>query len=222
MGTNQTGAWDDEQRVKRLKDLWEKGESCSTVAAALTREFPGYVAVSRNAVIGKVMRLGLNPHDEQTTRRKCQVAGRKGADAAKAKKNHGASTNAKKANTPWRAPANPNGSKPAPPPPSVPMTETACTLDGLNGKRCTFTLDAKRDGEWLFCGAPAEARGKGNTFVLCDCHVVSYPAVKAKTDPATGVVTLAQPCKPGMFSTRVTGGKRLTPSELARSLRRYI
>jgi GcrA cell cycle regulator len=41
-----------EPRIKRLADLWRDGKSASEVAAAL--------GVTRNAVIGKVHRLGLS------------------------------------------------------------------------------------------------------------------------------------------------------------------
>ncbi len=44
--------WDDE-RVALLKKLWSEGLSCSQIASRLGR-------VTRNAVMGKVARLGLN------------------------------------------------------------------------------------------------------------------------------------------------------------------
>ena len=48
--TNATIAWTDD-RVALLGRLWEEGESASRIA--------GELGVSRNAVIGKVHRLGL-------------------------------------------------------------------------------------------------------------------------------------------------------------------
>ncbi|MGP9821251.1 GcrA family cell cycle regulator [Salinarimonas sp. NSM] len=50
--TDATPTWTDE-RVERLKTLWQEGRSASTIAAELG-------GVSRNAVIGKVHRLGLS------------------------------------------------------------------------------------------------------------------------------------------------------------------
>jgi GcrA cell cycle regulator len=47
------GTWADERRVERLKELWAEGLSARTIAAELGE------GVSRNAVIGKVHRLGL-------------------------------------------------------------------------------------------------------------------------------------------------------------------
>ena len=52
MHMNEQWTW-DEQRVERLKTLWSEGLSASQIAAALG-------GVTRNAVIGKVHRLGLS------------------------------------------------------------------------------------------------------------------------------------------------------------------
>lgn len=49
---NEAGAW-TEERVERLKKLWSDGLSASQIAAELG-------SVTRNAVIGKVHRLGLS------------------------------------------------------------------------------------------------------------------------------------------------------------------
>ncbi|MEX1147293.1 MAG: GcrA family cell cycle regulator [Sphingomonadales bacterium] len=46
-------SWTDE-RIQRLKDLWEKGLSASQIAADLAE------GVTRNAVIGKAHRMGLS------------------------------------------------------------------------------------------------------------------------------------------------------------------
>lgn len=49
-------AWPD-PHVVRLKELYDRGDSCSQIANELNREFAfGY---SRNAVIGKLHRLGI-------------------------------------------------------------------------------------------------------------------------------------------------------------------
>ncbi|MGJ3264080.1 MAG: GcrA family cell cycle regulator [Salinarimonas sp.] len=50
--TDATLTW-TEERVERLKTLWQEGRSASTIAAELG-------GVTRNAVIGKVHRLGLS------------------------------------------------------------------------------------------------------------------------------------------------------------------
>jgi GcrA cell cycle regulator len=52
--------WNDE-RVETLKTLWAKGLTCAQIAMRLG-------GVTRNAVIGKVTRLGLPPRGRQNTR----------------------------------------------------------------------------------------------------------------------------------------------------------
>jgi len=52
VGIIELGAWTDD-RVTKLKSLWESGLSCAQIAAELGQ-------TTRNAVIGKVQRLGLS------------------------------------------------------------------------------------------------------------------------------------------------------------------
>lgn len=54
------GAWTD-ARVDRLKELWADGLSSSQIA----HELAPLGGISRNAVIGKVHRLGLLPREER-------------------------------------------------------------------------------------------------------------------------------------------------------------
>lgn len=51
-------SWSNEAHVERLKELWKDGLTASQVAAALAREFRD-AAYSRNAVLGKIHRLGV-------------------------------------------------------------------------------------------------------------------------------------------------------------------
>lgn len=50
-------SWTDD-RVQQLKALWTEGRSASQIARALNAD--GGESITRNAVIGKVTRLGLN------------------------------------------------------------------------------------------------------------------------------------------------------------------
>lgn len=52
--------WSTPAAVDRLKELHERKLSCSQIAVVLFDEFQ--IPVSRNAVIGKINRLGLLPH----------------------------------------------------------------------------------------------------------------------------------------------------------------
>ncbi|MCW5678432.1 MAG: hypothetical protein KIT65_10860 [Xanthobacteraceae bacterium] len=56
-GRYDSGAWTD-PKIEKLRSLHKTGFSCSQIAAQLNEEF-GYPHVTRNAVIGKVTRLGL-------------------------------------------------------------------------------------------------------------------------------------------------------------------
>lgn len=68
MGVTMSGAsWTDE-RVKTLKELWNKGHS----AAEIARELGG---VTRNTVIGKLHRIGLRREEGDTSKAKA-VAGK--------------------------------------------------------------------------------------------------------------------------------------------------
>ena len=57
-GRYDPGAWTDE-KIERLREIHRDGFSCSIIARRLNEEF-GYPHVTRNAVIGKIGRLGLN------------------------------------------------------------------------------------------------------------------------------------------------------------------
>jgi GcrA cell cycle regulator len=52
-------SWANEQHVEMLKSLWTEGKSASQISYSLNRAFPD-ASYSRNAVIGKVHRLGLS------------------------------------------------------------------------------------------------------------------------------------------------------------------
>lgn len=51
--------WTLPERVEALKRMWAEGLSCSTIAGRLSQMCPNEPPVTRNAVIGKVNRLGL-------------------------------------------------------------------------------------------------------------------------------------------------------------------
>lgn len=56
-----TACWTSEERVAELKKLWEQGLSASQIAGELNRpEYQSFGYVSRNAVIGKIHRMGLS------------------------------------------------------------------------------------------------------------------------------------------------------------------
>lgn len=136
-------SWSDD-RVDTLKRLWPDGQSASEIAKHLG-------GVSRNAVIGKVRRLGLS------------ARGRPSAPGAprppKPPKPHAVSQRRK-------PPAGAGGfnyrTSSTPKPPVFVVPETAAdgaltTLQLVTG-RCRFPVGSASGADQLFCGAAAEGR----------------------------------------------------------------
>lgn len=117
-------AW-NEERVDLLKKLWSEGLSCSVMAKQLG-------GVTRNAVIGKVHRLGLS--GRVTTQR---MEYRKRARA-------------KKIRTDGRVFAPTFAREPLPPEPSRP--KKLFTLDSLTDSQCRFPYGDPKTVEFGFCG----------------------------------------------------------------------
>lgn len=77
--TNGCSPWAVPGRVERLKVLWEEGLSCSRIA----REFGD--GITRNAVIGKVHRLGLEGRSPDTSVKRKNYVRSKPIEKVKAK-----------------------------------------------------------------------------------------------------------------------------------------
>lgn len=73
-------AWSNEAAVDRLKVLWADGNSARDIANVLNREFPGF-DLSRNSIIGKVHRMGLQHVRASAPKKANHNIGRKGAAA---------------------------------------------------------------------------------------------------------------------------------------------
>ena len=165
--------WTDE-RVEMLKRLWLEGHSASQIAKQLG-------GVTRNAVIGKVHRLGLS----------------------------GRATPSQPARPAFKAPrpARPAPSSPhiqrravehhvpaAPPVRAVPYVEApgTATVLTLGAHMCKWPIGDPATDEFTFCGRRASEEGP-----YCVEHArLAYQPQQAR--------------------------KKASPSELARSLRRYI
>ena len=165
--------WTDE-RVELLKKLWLDGHSASQIAKQLGE-------VTRNAVIGKVHRLGLSGRatPSQPTRPTFK-APRPARPAVAA--------------TP--APRRPVEARPAPvqaPTPVVYVEERGtATVLTLGAHMCKWPIGDPSSDEFTFCGRRSSDEGP-----YCIEHArVAYQPQQAK--------------------------KKTGPSELARSLRRYI
>ncbi|RMH45425.1 MAG: GcrA cell cycle regulator [Alphaproteobacteria bacterium] len=187
-----------EERVELLKKLWAEGKSASQIA----KELGG---VTRNAVIGKVHRLGLSNRSPaagaaaapapETPPRKAKPAARKTAKAAEAEKP------AKPAETPASAPA-PAAAQPArkvvpagqplPPQPSandvspealasvreVEKRARKLSLMELTERTCKWPIGDPATEEFWFCGLPSQP---GKPY--CEAHVsVAYQPMSSRRD----------------------------------------
>ncbi|CAM3141639.1 GcrA cell cycle regulator [Sphingomonas antarctica] len=126
-------AWTDE-RIDKLKTMWEGGKTASVIAEELG-------GVSRNAVIGKAHRLGLQSRPSPVT--------------AKETESPAAVPAVKQAAPPAAVPAPP--SQPAPPRrlvPARPSPEIAgkTTLLELSDKVCKWPVGHPGEPDFHFCG----------------------------------------------------------------------
>ncbi len=166
--------WTDE-RVELLRKLWLDGHSASQIAKQLGE-------VTRNAVIGKVHRLGLSG---------------RAAPSQPARPVFKAPRPPRPANSappPQRRPAEVRLAPPAPsPPPMVHVEEPGtATVLTLGAHMCKWPIGDPATDDFTFCGRRASSEGP-----YCVEHArVAYQPQQAK--------------------------KKTGPSELARSLRRYI
>jgi GcrA cell cycle regulator len=115
-------AWTDE-RIEHLKTMWERGMTASQIADELG-------GVSRNAVIGKAHRLGLqsrpSPVKSVEPAPKASPEPRAPAkEPAEAKHSEAPAAKASPASTAKPAPAPQPKADPAPPAPAAPATEAA-------------------------------------------------------------------------------------------------
>ncbi|MEL7463909.1 MAG: GcrA family cell cycle regulator [Pseudomonadota bacterium] len=176
-------SWTDE-RVEKLKAMWGEGQSASQIA----KELGG---VTRNAVIGKVHRLGLSN----------RASSKPAAPAADAKPAKPAAPKAEAAPAPKAEPATPP--KPViqsatarrePPPPTPAMLEdqqrTAEALAAIEKKArrlnlleltertCKWPIGDPATDDFYFCGLPC-APGKP----YCEAHVaVAFQPMSSRRD----------------------------------------
>lgn len=181
-------SWTDE-RVEILKKMWGEGISASQIA----KELGG---VTRNAVIGKVHRLGLSNRNAGTTLSKSTdkaAPKRKAAPKAKPK----AETPAKEAAAAPTAPVpRPKlvitAGQPLPPQPSaneispealatvreVEKKAKKLSVMELTERTCKWPVGDPATEDFWFCGLPAQA---GKPY--CEAHVgVAFQPMSARRD----------------------------------------
>ena len=179
-------SWTDE-RVETLKKLWQEGHSASQIAKQLG-------GVTRNAVIGKVHRLGLSGRaaPSQPTRPLYKPA-RPARPAAAASPVHNERP-APVHGTPM-ARREPVISRPVISQPIVPYIEEpgTATVLTLGAKMCKWPIGDPSSDSFSFCGRRSD---DGTPYCVEHARVAYQPSQKAK--------------------------KRDTGTDLSRSLRRYL
>lgn len=192
-------SWTDE-RVETLKKMWAEGQSASQIA----KELGG---VTRNAVIGKVHRLGLSnrtpgkAEDEAPAPEAPKAAAPKPAAAAPQPKAETPrprpepearpAAAAAPAPTPVRKPVVPAG-QPLPPQPSaneispealakvgeVEKKARKLSLMELTERTCKWPIGDPATDDFWFCGLPAQP---GKPY--CEAHVgVAFQPMSARRD----------------------------------------
>lgn len=144
-------SWTDE-RVELLKKLWTDGLSASQVAAELG-------GVTRNAVIGKVHRLGLSGRAKTTTttQRARRTRGQTARTARQTPSTPVSGANALKPDVkPQAAPQPKAKEKPEQDAVVVPISKRASILT-LTENTCKWPIGDPGDGDFHFCGCRSAA-----------------------------------------------------------------
>ena len=180
-------SWTDE-RVEILKKMWGEGQSASVIA----KELGG---VTRNAVIGKVHRLGLSNRAGSTSTAKPaakdKVKPAPKAAAPKAEVKAEAAPEVKSAPTPAVRKIIPAG-QPLPPQPSaneispealakvneVEKTARKISLMELTERTCKWPIGDPATDDFWFCGLPVQP---GKPY--CEAHVgVAFQPMSSRRD----------------------------------------
>jgi GcrA cell cycle regulator len=164
-------AW-TEDRVETLKKLWADGLSASQIAKQLG-------GVTRNAVIGKVHRLGLS--GRATPSRPTSRAAPRPAQARTPKP--AAAKAAKSTTTPAPAPVKPAAAPPMPAPQEaqkLPSGEYATVLTLREGM-CKWPIGDPASTEFRFCGRKTSS---GTAYCEAHAQVAYQPQAKRRRKPA--------------------------------------
>ena len=173
---NEAGAW-TEERVEQLKKLWSDGLSASQIAAELG-------SVTRNAVIGKVHRLGLSGRAKSA------------AQPAAPRNNAPRKAPARSPSHPMAAPAPTRGAHAlapvfapeaeieveAAPLPSddvvIPFSERVTIMD-LREYMCRWPMGDPTTPEFRFCGARSQT---GLPYCSHHARIAYQPAADRRRD----------------------------------------
>ncbi|MEM9726726.1 MAG: GcrA family cell cycle regulator [Pseudomonadota bacterium] len=170
-------AWTDE-RVERLKELWAEGMTASQIATALG-------GVSRNAVIGKVHRLGLSNRntpgkageaepEEPVELKKKETAAPVEATVAPTPKAMAEPTNEQIEQSEQAEAINPVAALAA----EVERSARKLSLLELNERTCKWPMGDPSTDDFYFCGLPCAVDKP-----YCAAHVaVAYQPMSSRRD----------------------------------------
>ncbi len=181
-------SWTDD-RVEVLKKMWGEGKSASQIA----KELGG---VTRNAVIGKVHRLGLSNRSGGASPAKPATKEKVAAKAKPAAKPKSASTDTETAAPVSKPLVRPKlvvtAGQPLPPQPSaneispealasvreVEKTAKRLSVMQLTERTCKWPVGDPATDDFWFCGLPSQA---GKPY--CEAHVgVAFQPMSARRD----------------------------------------
>jgi len=167
-------SWTDD-RIDLLKTHWEAGMTASQIAEALGE------GVSRNAVIGKAHRLGLEPRPSPV--RVAEAAHAVVSAVVAAAEGVVEGLVSRPARVPPKRPSRAAPAKPA-----------RTTLLDLSEKVCKWPIGHPGDADFHFCGKPAQA-----SFPYCSEHcAIAYQAQLPRRDRSRP----PPPVMPGMGPRR--------------------
>ena len=170
-------SWTDD-RIELLKSHWEAGMTASQIAEALGQ------GVSRNAVIGKAHRLGLEARPSPVKLSEAAAAVIEAVVAVAEGVAEGLSAAPAVAKAPPKRPT-----RPAPPP-----KPAKTTLLDLSEKVCKWPIGHPGETDFHFCGKPAQA-----SFPYCTEHcAIAYQAQLPRRDRSRP----PPPVMPGMGPRR--------------------
>jgi len=174
---NETGAWTDE-RVELLKKLWSDGLSASQIAAELG-------SVTRNAVIGKVHRLGLSGRAKSAAQPAAprNVAPRKAPTRSPSHPmaSPAAATRGAHALAPSFAPQADVEAQQEPAPSEdvvIPFSERVTIME-LREYMCRWPMGDPTSAEFRFCGARSQT---GMPYCGYHARIAYQPAADRRRD----------------------------------------
>ena len=175
-------AWTDD-RIDLLKSHWEAGRTASQIAEALGQ------GVSRNAVIGKAHRLGLESRPSPVKVTEAAAAVIQAVVAAAEGVVEGLTAAPAAAHEPARVAPKPRATRAV-----APAKPVRTTLLDLNEKVCKWPIGHPGETDFHFCGKPAQA-----SFPYCTEHcAVAYQAQLPRRDRSRP----PPPMMPGMGPRR--------------------